>query len=181
MSRIITSESDTDNESSRSTSLSESSQHDLTRDVGTYYGIVDTDRSITMERKLEHYTRKLSQVGLDDKEDSSISSESELLTTNQAKVKDALESVQLQEKVQIKFIPIGSIGTMVPSVFKISSNQPFSMILSFLKKKLKIQNVYCYINNSFAPNPQQVIGDLWQQFKINDELIISYCGTVAFG
>ena len=181
MSRIITSESDTDNESSRSISLSESSQHDLTRDVGTYYGIVDNDRSITMERKLEHYTRKLSQVGLDDKEDSSISSDSELVTTNKTKMQESIESTPPQDKVQIKFIPIGSIGTMVPSVFKISSSQPFSMILSFLKKKLKIQNVYCYINNSFAPNPQQVIGDLWQQFKINEELIVSYCGSVAFG
>ena len=50
MSRLITSESDTDNDSSRSTTLSESSQHDLTRDVGTYYGRVGNEPSITMER-----------------------------------------------------------------------------------------------------------------------------------
>lgn len=181
MSRLITSESDTDNDSSRSTTLSESSQHDLTRDVGTYYGRVGNEPSITMERKLEHYTRKLSQVGLEDKEDSSISSDSELLAPSQTNMKESFEDIQPQEKVQIKFMPIGSIATMVPTVFKISSSQPFSMVLSFLKKKLKIQDVYCYINNSFAPNPQQVIGDLWQQFKINDELIVSYCGTVAFG
>ncbi|EDO17567.1 hypothetical protein Kpol_534p48 [Vanderwaltozyma polyspora DSM 70294] len=84
-------------------------------------------------------------------------------------------------KIQIKFQPIGSIPLITPSVCTISSQQTFSMIILFLKKRLKVEQVFCYINNSFAPNPQQTIGSLWSQFKVNDELIVSYCGTVAFG
>ncbi|CAB4254402.1 similar to Saccharomyces cerevisiae YBR217W ATG12 Conserved ubiquitin-like modifier involved in autophagy and the Cvt pathway [Maudiozyma barnettii] len=180
MSRIITSESDTDNDtdSSRSSTLSQSSHSSSLRDGNRQLSVIDYSPSITMERKLEHYTRKLSQVGLGEKEDSSVSSDSELISSNHQVLLDDEESL---EKVQIKFIPIGSISSMVPSVFKISQGQPFSMILAFLTKKLKIQYVHCYINNSFAPSPQQKIGDLWKQFKVNDELIVSYCGSVAFG
>lgn len=103
---------------------------------------------------------------------------------------DALRQMQKDEesqksksavKIQIKFQPIGSVPIMNPSVCTISSTQPFSMVILFLKRRLKMDQIYCYINNSFAPNPQQHIGNLWSQFKVNEELIVSYCGTVAFG
>lgn len=84
-------------------------------------------------------------------------------------------------KIQIKFQPIGSIPQLRPNTCKISSHKPFSTINVFLKKRLKVENVFCYINNSFAPSPNERIGDLWAQFKVNDELIISYCAIVAFG
>ncbi|CAI6406976.1 AKR_HP2_G0004150.mRNA.1.CDS.1 [Saccharomyces cerevisiae] len=80
-----------------------------------------------------------------------------------------------------KFQPIGSIGQLKPSVCKISMSQSFAMVILFLKRRLKMDHVYCYINNSFAPSPQQNIGELWMQFKTNDELIVSYCASVAFG
>lgn len=84
-------------------------------------------------------------------------------------------------KIQIRFQPIGSIAQVRPNTYQISSNKPFSTIVLFLKKRLKVENVFCYINNSFAPSPDERIGDLWAQFKIKDELIISYCAIVAFG
>lgn len=84
-------------------------------------------------------------------------------------------------KVQIRFQPIGSIAQIRPTTYKISANKPFSTINIFLKKRLKVENVFCYINNSFAPSPDERIGDMWAQFKVKDELIISYCAIVAFG
>lgn len=86
-----------------------------------------------------------------------------------------------QEKVQIKFQPIGSVPQINPSVCRITATQPFSLVITFLIKRLKVDQIYCYINNSFAPNPQLIVGDLWAQFKVDDELIVSYCGTKAFG
>lgn len=106
--------------------------------------------------------------------------------TNQALEKSqqaATEKAQQdrQHKIQIKFQPIGSIAQITPSICKISATQPFALISAFLTRSLKVSQVYCYINNSFAPNPQQIVGDLWSQFKVDNELIVSYCGTVAFG
>lgn len=91
------------------------------------------------------------------------------------------EESQTPEKIQIKFQPIGSIRQISPQVCKISSTQSFSMVITFLRRKLKVSEVYCYINNSFAPTPQQNVGDLWTQFKIQEELVVSYCSSVAFG
>lgn len=90
-------------------------------------------------------------------------------------------TTKLQEKVQIRFQPIGSISQISPSVCKITATQPFSLVVQFLKKRLKVDQVFCYVNNSFAPNPQLIVGNLWSQFRVDDELIVSYCGTTAFG
>ncbi|KAM3159758.1 Ubiquitin-like protein ATG12 [Lachancea thermotolerans] len=87
----------------------------------------------------------------------------------------------LPEKVQIKFQPIGSVSQVLPQSARISASQPFSVLVTFLRKKLKMNSVYCYVNNSFSPAPQQSVGDLWRHFRVNDELVVSYCGGVAFG
>ncbi|CAR26936.1 ZYRO0C04862p [Zygosaccharomyces rouxii] len=95
--------------------------------------------------------------------------------------KQASGTTKSQEKVQIRFQPIGSISQINPSVCKITATQPFSLVVQFLKKRIKVDEVFCYINNSFAPNPQLIVGNLWSHFKVGDELIVSYCGTTAFG
>ncbi|AQZ17857.1 ATG12 (YBR217W) [Zygosaccharomyces parabailii] len=95
--------------------------------------------------------------------------------------KDERASSSSQQKVQIKFQPIGSIPQVNPSVCRITATQPFSLVITFLIRRLKVDQIYCYVNNSFAPNPQLIVGDLWSQFKVDDELIISYCGSKAFG
>lgn len=84
-------------------------------------------------------------------------------------------------RVKIRLRPIGSIPQIQPRICQISSHQNFSALVKFLCKRLKRNHVHCYINNAFAPSLNQTIGDLWSQFKTNDELIVSYCETVAFG
>lgn len=86
-------------------------------------------------------------------------------------------------KVTIRFQPIGSTSSINPRVFKISSNQSISTLSKFLIKRLKIKSnlVYLYIQNSFQPNPDEKIGDLYHLFKTNNELIINYCHSIAFG
>lgn len=86
-------------------------------------------------------------------------------------------------KVNIRLRPIGAIAPIHPRVFKISTNQTISTISKFIIKRLglKDDSVYMYVQNSFQPNPDEKIGDLYSSFKTNNELIISYCNTVAFG
>ncbi|AET38585.1 Atg12p Ecym_3073 [Eremothecium cymbalariae DBVPG len=85
------------------------------------------------------------------------------------------------QKISIRFQPIGSIAQVDPQVCKLGSSHTFAMVTMFLCKKLRLEDVHCYISNSFAPTPQQNVGQLWEQFKVNDELVVSYCATVAFG
>ena len=92
-----------------------------------------------------------------------------------------MPSEGLQEKIRIRFHPIGSVPQIKPAVCKISRGQPFSSVVLFLQKCLKMEHVYCYVNNSFSPNPHQNVGGLWELFKVGDELIVGYCASVAFG
>ncbi|KAI3406062.1 ATG12 [Candida oxycetoniae] len=85
-------------------------------------------------------------------------------------------------KISLRFQPIGSTRGIVPKVFKISTTQTVSTINKFLCQKLKQKAPFhLYIQNSFEPNPDEKIGDLYNLFKTNNELIISYCNTLAFG
>lgn len=148
-------------------------------------------RELGVENRLEQYSRRLSQLALVDTNESSDSSEKEEVFVqgslrSQQSLKASIQSSShghtgAPQKVMIKFQSIGSITSITPSVCQISTNKPFSVIISFLQRKLKMENIHCYINNSFAPVPSQNVGDLWNQFKVNDELIVSYCGSVAFG
>ncbi|KAL6450884.1 ATG12 Ubiquitin-like protein ATG12 [Candida maltosa Xu316] len=85
-------------------------------------------------------------------------------------------------KIMIRFVPIGSTPSIHPRVFKISSSQTISTLNKFLSKKLKHKELlHLYIQSSFSPLPDERIGTLYELFKTNNELIISYCNTIAFG
>lgn len=212
MSRVLESESDND-ESGRSSMCSSTIAGAQQQEVNE--SSTSDNNTNLMQRKLEHFSRRLSMLGLIGSEENERQGDSNaqldlietgdpdmlhqevpmttsLLLNKLPKVTNkALERSQKaekieadnlkQQKIQIKFQPIGSIAQIKPSVCKISAAQPFALVTTFLTKSLKVNQVYCYINSSFAPNPQQIVGDLWSQFKVDNELIVSYCGTVAFG
>lgn len=164
-------------------------------------------RSGSIKDKLEEYSAKLNQLQLgDENSDENIEetkSASDTTSTigqsvETSKVDSSRESKPVhsydrndpttrteeevpRQKITARFQPIGSVKPINPKVCQIASDQPFSAIVRFLCKKLKLDGVHCYINNAFAPSPDQNLGDLWNQFSVNNELIISYCETVAFG
>lgn len=84
-------------------------------------------------------------------------------------------------KISIRFQPIGSTIAINPKVFKISSTQTIATLNKFLCKRLKQTRLCLYIQSSFLPAPEERIGDLYNLFRTKDELIISYCNSVAFG
>lgn len=109
---------------------------------------------------------------------------SKMLTGLSDRATDSLLAVSKRNstKVQIRFKSIGSIGQLRPAVFKISRSSRFLSILRFLTRRLKLKNVYCYLENSIVPSPDDSIGNLYDLFKSGDsELIVSYCNIVAFG
>lgn len=109
---------------------------------------------------------------------------SKMLTGLSDRATDSLLAVSKRNstKVQIRFKSIGSIGQLRPAIFKISRSSRFLSILRFLTRRLKINNVYCYLENSIVPSPDDSIGNLYDLFKSGDsELIVSYCNIVAFG
>lgn len=88
------------------------------------------------------------------------------------------------QKITIRFRAIGSTPILHQTVYKINSSQKFSALVKFLRRQLKFSNsqsLFCYINSSFAPGLDEIIGNLYGSFGIDGQLLVSYCTTVAFG
>ncbi|KIV91986.1 hypothetical protein, variant 2 [Exophiala mesophila] len=103
--------------------------------------------------------------------------------------KDASEALSLVDeldnfKVSVRFQPIGSAPILKQKVFKISASSRFSVVLNFLRKKVGTKDgdgLFLYVNNVFAPGLDEGVGNLYRCFKVDDQLIVSYATTPAFG
>ncbi|OCL08874.1 APG12-domain-containing protein [Glonium stellatum] len=84
----------------------------------------------------------------------------------------------------VRFQPVGSAPHLQQRVFKVSSAQRFETVVRFLRRKLGVRDsdsVFCYVNSVFAPGLDEGIGNLWRCFKTNEELVVAYSITPAFG
>ncbi|KAJ5237564.1 Autophagy-related protein 12 [Penicillium chrysogenum] len=87
-------------------------------------------------------------------------------------------------KVTVRFQPLPSAPILRNRVFKVSASQKFETVVKFLRKKLDCKDtdsVFCYVNSVFAPGLDEGMGGLWRCFKTDDQLIVAYSMTPAFG
>eukprot|EP00742_Colponemidia_sp_Colp-10_P002758 GILJ01002948.1.p1 GENE.GILJ01002948.1~~GILJ01002948.1.p1 ORF type:complete len:142 (-),score=28.24 GILJ01002948.1:138-563(-) len=87
-------------------------------------------------------------------------------------------------KVLVHFKAVGNAPIMKQSKFKISGVEKFITVHTFLRKALKTKpadSLFFYCNSSFAPSPDEFVGDLFKCFNVNNELVINYCTTEAWG
>jgi ubiquitin-like protein ATG12 len=69
------------------------------------------------------------------------------------------------EKVVIRFKPVGSAPAIRRERVKVSSTQKFESVVVNLRRFLKVsdtESVFLYINNTFAPALEEVVGNLWR-------------------
>ncbi|KAJ5105766.1 Ubiquitin-like protein ATG12 [Penicillium alfredii] len=87
-------------------------------------------------------------------------------------------------KVTVRFQPLPSAPILKNRVFKVSASQKFETVVKFLRKKLdckETDSVFCYVNSVFAPGLDEGVGGLWRCFKTDEQLIVAYSMTPAFG
>ncbi|BEI82881.1 hypothetical protein CcaverHIS002_0307490 [Cutaneotrichosporon cavernicola] len=87
-------------------------------------------------------------------------------------------------KVVVLFKSIGSAPIMKNNVFKISANNKFHTVNSFLRKQLGFKAgdpLFTYINGAFAPTPDDIVGNLYDCFQTGERLIVNYSNTQAWG
>ncbi|KAJ4402869.1 Ubiquitin-like protein [Didymella pomorum] len=88
------------------------------------------------------------------------------------------------EKITVRLQPIGSAPHLNQRVFKLSTNQRFETIVRFLRKRLgakEHESVFCYVGSVFSPALDEGVGNLWTCFKQNEELVVGYAMSPAFG
>ncbi|KAF1813421.1 ubiquitin-like protein ATG12 [Eremomyces bilateralis CBS 781.70] len=88
------------------------------------------------------------------------------------------------EKVTVRLQPVGSAPILRQRVFKIAASKKFETVIRSLRKKLSLkesESVFCYVNSVFSPSPEEGVGNLWNCFKVKDELVVCYSVAPAFG
>ncbi|OCT53222.1 Ubiquitin-like protein ATG12 [Cladophialophora carrionii] len=109
-----------------------------------------------------------------------------MLTNLPKDASQALREIEAidDRKVSVRFQAIGSAPILKQKVFKISASSRFSVVLNFLRKKVGVREgdgLFCYVNSVFAPGLDEGVGNLYRCFKVDDQLIVSYSTTPAFG
>ncbi|CAM1506453.1 Fc.00g060940.m01.CDS01 [Cosmosporella sp. VM-42] len=70
-----------------------------------------------------------------------------------------------QDKVVVKFKPVGSAPSLAQDVCKISAERRFEEVVRYLRRKLRCrddESVFLYVNSAFAPSLDEVVGNLHQ-------------------
>ncbi|KAK4147579.1 uncharacterized protein C8A04DRAFT_24838 [Dichotomopilus funicola] len=91
-----------------------------------------------------------------------------------------------QEKVVVRFKPVGGSAPPIKrDLVKVASAHKFESVVAYLRRTLRVaetDSVFLYVNNTFAPALDEVVGNLWRCFKdSSDHLNVSYSITPAFG
>lgn len=72
-------------------------------------------------------------------------------------------------KVNVRFKAVGSAPILKQQVYKISATQRFEAVVLFLRKVLKVKrenSVFLYVNSTFAPSMDEVVGNLHQVSRV---------------
>ncbi|XP_014291465.1 autophagy protein 12-like isoform X2 [Halyomorpha halys] len=66
----------------------------------------------------------------------------------------------------------------------VDHDKTIAWIIAFLRKYFKLdanESLFLYVNQSFAPSPDQVVRNLYECFGTDGKLILHYCQTQAWG
>lgn len=97
--------------------------------------------------------------------------------------KDNSQSAPVQ-KIVVRLRATGSAPILRQSVFKIAGTQKLQTVAAFLRKELghgPDEQLFLYVNSSFAPAPDETIENLYRCFGNNGNLLVNYAMTAAWG
>lgn len=93
-----------------------------------------------------------------------------------------------RDKVVVRFKPVGGSAPPLPARRErstISAGARFEAVVAYLRRTLRVgetESLFLYVNSTFAPALDEVVGNLWRCFKdSNDQLNVGYSMTPAFG
>jgi len=85
-------------------------------------------------------------------------------------------------KVNIHLRSVGDAPALKQQKFKLDGNKCIVEVDKFLKRNIKVSHsLYLYCGSGFSPTPDQRLIDLFENFQVNGELVISYGLQEAWG
>jgi ubiquitin-like protein ATG12 len=98
----------------------------------------------------------------------------------------AAAAAAARDKVTVRFKAVGAAPALRQQVYRITASQRFEVVVAFLRRLLRCapsDSLFCYVNSSFAPALDELVGNLDRCFasRAQGELLVAYAMTPAFG
>ncbi|XP_014291464.1 autophagy protein 12-like isoform X1 [Halyomorpha halys] len=93
-------------------------------------------------------------------------------------------TVPKKNKVDIFLKATANAPIMKRRKWTVDHDKTIAWIIAFLRKYFKLdanESLFLYVNQSFAPSPDQVVRNLYECFGTDGKLILHYCQTQAWG
>ncbi|XP_066997283.2 autophagy protein 12-like [Anabrus simplex] len=89
-----------------------------------------------------------------------------------------------KQKIDILLKATGNAPIMKKKKWAVESDQTIKRIINFIRKYLKLdsqETLFLYINQAFAPAPDQTIRNLYECYGTDGKLVLHYCKSPAWG
>ncbi|XP_011496717.1 PREDICTED: autophagy protein 12-like [Ceratosolen solmsi marchali] len=103
--------------------------------------------------------------------------------TNPSHIEAPLPPVK-EKKIEVLLKATGDAPIMMKKKWVVSPDNTIGWISEFIKKCIKLgaeERLFLYINQTFAPAPDQTVKNLYDCYGTDGKLIIHYCKTQAWG
>ncbi|XP_010612445.1 ubiquitin-like protein ATG12 isoform X2 [Fukomys damarensis] len=88
------------------------------------------------------------------------------------------------KKKNILLKAVGDTPIMKTKKWAVERTRTIQGLIDFIKKFLKLvasEQLFIYVNQSFAPSPDQEVGTLYECFGSDGKLVLHYCKSQAWG
>jgi len=100
------------------------------------------------------------------------------------KLEAEAEKPKVYSKIEIRLQATGDAPIMKQRNYKVEPAKKISEIIAFVRKYLKLdekENLFLYVNQAFAPSPDQTILNLHECFGSEGKLVLYYSRNQAWG
>ncbi|KAF6201742.1 hypothetical protein GE061_004137 [Apolygus lucorum] len=101
-----------------------------------------------------------------------------------AELEGAPEEKSKTDKITILLKATANAPIMKKRKWLVEPDKNIASINQFIRKLLHLEDsdsLFLYVNQSFAPSPDQTIRNLYACFETDGKLILHYCTTQAWG
>ncbi|KAK1150662.1 ubiquitin-like protein ATG12 [Acipenser oxyrinchus oxyrinchus] len=101
-----------------------------------------------------------------------------------ATVEETAGSADEKKKIDILLKAVGDAPIMKTKKWSVERSRTVQALGLFIKKFLKLEpaeQLFIYVNQSFAPSPDQEVGTLFECFGSDGKLVLHYCKSQAWG
>ena len=93
-------------------------------------------------------------------------------------------TAEKKAKIDVLLKAAGDAPIMKKKKWAVDANKPIAYLIEFIRKYIKCEpseSLFLYVNQTFAPSPDQVLSNLFECFGTDGKLILHYCKSQAWG